>query len=52
MNYKPTWYFQIQKPFGTWRFYLGRIARTDNLKDKKHWCLNIGLYFIDFGKGY
>jgi hypothetical protein len=31
-------------------FYLGRTEGKEG--GIKHWCLNIGLYFIDFGRAY
>lgn len=47
---KPQWYFQFHFRFPSWRFFIGKVpfgeGRTEFL------CINIGLYFIDFGRAY
>lgn len=48
---KPSWYFMVNPSFGRhYHFYMGK---TEGVPDGvKHWCLNISLYYISFGKGY
>jgi hypothetical protein len=47
---KPKWYLDFQWEHPSWRFFIGKVAyregRTEFL------CINIGLYFIDFGRAY
>lgn len=46
---QPIWYFEKHTHSG-WRFFIGRVAgQRDGIK---HLCINIGLWLIDFGRGY
>ena len=51
---KPKWYFQIQEPIGGARFFIGKVGYREGRT--KFLCINIGinlgLFYLDFGRGY